>query len=383
MASIITLSEYKIYDDAPSPADNDTQISATIELATSYIEKETGRIFELDSHEWDPSPSPIPSTGIYGNQEFDGTSTLLPAANCLTIGNWDLVDMGLMPVDATVSAFKLHGTLLAPATSITVVAHIYELDTDNVDDSTLLASSEQVVITSLVTEWHTIPITATLEANKRYGLALQANLSSGSFELSRKIFGVNHHNGFSETAIVVCYTPPDPLGSVADRSQLRALYVDYEEIMPSPSPVPETTIVEILNGTGSYRLFTRNAPVTYLDKLEYWDGTQWLEVDIVSTPYIFKADSNIIYYTQGHVFPKGWQNIRATFDYGYTTELPDNLKYACYLVTKHIVNEAERQGLKGQTDGEQTFSYEHNSFSYRHTIPLLAQQIISKYKTSW
>jgi hypothetical protein len=140
----------------------------------------------------------------------------------------------------------------------------------------------------------------------------------------------------------------------------------------SPSPVDA---VEILDGKDTNRLYTHNAPINAVSKLEYWDGTQWVEYDSTSYPYSFKSGSNIIYFTDGHTFYAGWQNIRATFTYGYTT-VPEDLKLACYLIAKHIVNLAERLGITTQTDGEQSFSYEQ-------TIPKEAQNIIARYRTVW
>ncbi len=143
------------------------------------------------------------------------------------------------------------------------------------------------------------------------------------------------------------------------------------DIADSPSPLEA---VEILNGNGTSRLYTRNSPVQAVTTLEYWDGDSWAEYDSTTYPHSFKAGSNCIYFTQGHKFVKGFQNIRATFEYGYTTALPNDLKYACFLVAKHIVLEAERQGIQNQTDGEQTFNYEHS-------IPKVARAIIARYKT--
>jgi len=146
---------------------------------------------------------------------------------------------------------------------------------------------------------------------------------------------------------------------------------------PSPSPSPSSNdVVEILDGKNSTRLYTRNAPIVAIIKIEYWCGNAWVEYDIITTPYSFKADSNIIYFIEGHRFVPGYQNIRVTFEYGYDAALPNDLKLACYLITKHIVMEAERLGITNQSDGEQTFNY-------THAIPKQALEIIRRYKTTW
>lgn len=145
------------------------------------------------------------------------------------------------------------------------------------------------------------------------------------------------------------------------------------ELAGAPSP---SDTVEILDGKGTSRLFTHQAPVTAVSKLEYWDGTAWQEYDIVSVPYLFKANSNIVYFTQGHRFLDGYQNTRVTFEYGYDTVLPTDLKIACYQLAKFFVTEAERQGINRQADGDQTFWY-------THTLPENAVKTVRLYKTVW
>ncbi len=147
------------------------------------------------------------------------------------------------------------------------------------------------------------------------------------------------------------------------------------EVFNDPSPSP-TDATETLDGKGTARVYTRNAPIITISKLEYWDGLTWQEYDNTTNPYTFKTKSNIVYFTDGHKFYKGWQNIRVTFEYGYTVALPNDLKYACYLIAKHYAMEAERLGINNQSDGEQ-------SFSYTHTIPKEATNIIARYRTTW
>jgi hypothetical protein len=142
---------------------------------------------------------------------------------------------------------------------------------------------------------------------------------------------------------------------------------------PSPSPT-DTDVVEVVNGTGCARLYTRNAPITSVTKLEYWDGDSWEEYDLVSYPYTLKTGSHVVYFTQGHRFCKGYQNIRVTYSYGYTTALPADLKYACYLVAHSFVLESERTGIASQSDGEQSFSYDHS-------VPKQAIATLARYKT--
>lgn len=143
------------------------------------------------------------------------------------------------------------------------------------------------------------------------------------------------------------------------------------EIADNPSP---NDAVEILNGKGTIRIYTRNAPVTAVSKVEYWDGTAWQEYDSTCYPYSFKTGSNIVYFTEGHVFYKGWQNIRVTFEYGFTSDFPKDLKIACFHIVKYLLLESDTLGVRSQSDGEQSFSYDH-------ALPANALRIIMRYKT--
>jgi hypothetical protein len=140
-----------------------------------------------------------------------------------------------------------------------------------------------------------------------------------------------------------------------------------------PSPLDN---VEILNSKGTNRVWTKDAPIQAVSKIEYWNGTAWQEYDSTSYPYMFIPGSNCVYFTDGHKFPEGWRNIRVTFEYGFDDDYPDDLKLACYQLAKHIVNEADRQGILIQSDGEQ-------KFHYRDKLPELAMNIARRYKTIW
>lgn len=141
---------------------------------------------------------------------------------------------------------------------------------------------------------------------------------------------------------------------------------------PSPSPSPLET-VEIISGKGSTRLYVKNSPIVSITKIEYWNTTEWYELSIVTYPYVFKNDSYIIYSQDGFTFWEGYQNWRVTYTYGYMSEsYPEDLKYACYLLTKYFLQRVDRQGLQSQTDGEQSFTYDK-------AVPKEATEIIARY----
>lgn len=143
-------------------------------------------------------------------------------------------------------------------------------------------------------------------------------------------------------------------------------------MLDGPSPV---AVVEIINGTCSPRVYVANAPITSVTKIEYWTGTQWNEYELASHPYTFKAGTNCIYFTQGHKFIRGFQNIKVTYTYGYVS-LPLDLKLGCYKLVTHLLQEADRSGISSQNDGEQTFSYDHK-------IPQEVIELITRYKAKW
>lgn len=146
------------------------------------------------------------------------------------------------------------------------------------------------------------------------------------------------------------------------------------EIADNPSPVEE---IDELTGTGVSRIYTRQAPVTALTSLHYWDGDSWEEMESTQFDFTFDASTNIVRFTDGTKFHKGndqFRNWKVTYEYGYTTSLPEDLKYACFLLTKYFIIESETLGKAYQMDGEQ-------AFTYRHEFPPLVIQVVRRYRT--
>ena len=144
----------------------------------------------------------------------------------------------------------------------------------------------------------------------------------------------------------------------------------------NPSPID---VLETINGLGTKRLFVRQSPVIEVSKIEYYDGTQWQEQTAIEAPRTFKPDSNIIYFTDGFKAHKGYENWRVTYTYGYLVSLPNDLKFACYKIAKWIIDESNRQGMRNQSDGEQSFEY----FAYNKNLPEEAVGVVERYKTVW
>jgi hypothetical protein len=142
-----------------------------------------------------------------------------------------------------------------------------------------------------------------------------------------------------------------------------------------PSP---TDVVEIINvGGGATRLYVKNSPIQGVTDIEYWDGTQWVQIDSVANPYTFKPGSRIVYFINGYKPFKSWQQWRVTYTYGFDDDFPQKLKWACYIVAKHFKNMTERQGINVQQDGEQNFTYGSPAFK---GIPKEALTVIRRFK---
>lgn len=148
------------------------------------------------------------------------------------------------------------------------------------------------------------------------------------------------------------------------------------ELSDNPSPIDVT---ETINGNGTKRLYVRQSPIVEVSKIEYYDGVSWQEVTTIEAPRTIKPGSNIIYFTDGFKFFKGYENWRLTYTYGYSNSLPNDLKQACYKIAKWIIDESNRQGMRTQADGEQNFEY----FAYSKNLPETSVEIVRRYKTVW
>ena len=143
------------------------------------------------------------------------------------------------------------------------------------------------------------------------------------------------------------------------------------EFYAGPSPVE---VVEVFDGTGTFRYFTREAPLVTVDTLEYWTGTAWRDVTDDGLSFEFDADSGEVYFPERDVFHDGTENWRVTYTYGDGDgEYPEDLKYACCLLVNHVIHMAKFSHLRSQSDGEQNFSYDRK-------VPSEVSDVCDKYK---
>lgn len=112
------------------------------------------------------------------------------------------------------------------------------------------------------------------------------------------------------------------------------------------------------SGTNGYRLFTPNAPIQSVDKVEYWNGTDWEEFDAVSyTPYV-DPSHDFIAFREQYKWTAGIANWRVTYTYGYLGAIPADLKRAILQIAQGYARVASvPPDVKSQSDAEQTITY--------------------------
>lgn len=125
------------------------------------------------------------------------------------------------------------------------------------------------------------------------------------------------------------------------------------------------------DGNGQRSVWTKKAPVTNVDTVEYWGGTLWIDVDDVNYVWTYK-DNGKIWFTDGNKFHRGEENWRIVYQWGYST-LPSDLTEAACMMTDHFLHMAKHPAVRDQADGEQTFTYDRK-------VPALVTQIVGRYK---
>jgi hypothetical protein len=137
----------------------------------------------------------------------------------------------------------------------------------------------------------------------------------------------------------------------------------------------EIEVVEVFSGAGTRKYFTKEAPIVSVDKVEFWNGTDWEEFD--STGYTPMNTADRITFQEGHVFPTGNDNLRVTYIYGFTT-VPADLKRAICLIAQSYASFAVRDSnIKKESDGEVSFEYFESSKS---NVPDEALKLLAPYR---
>jgi uncharacterized phiE125 gp8 family phage protein len=138
----------------------------------------------------------------------------------------------------------------------------------------------------------------------------------------------------------------------------------------------ETTYTEIIDGAidnvrtdpAKKSLVLENYPITAWTKLEYKSGTEvapvWNEID--RNNYAIDLDRAIV---RGFgEFPRGWQNLKATYDAGYLIDftqendpnfhtLPFDLTHACTSIVAGVYNRRTAQGIATESTEGQSITW--------------------------
>lgn len=110
-------------------------------------------------------------------------------------------------------------------------------------------------------------------------------------------------------------------------------------------------------------LYLDNFPVTAFTTIEYRTGTSTYAT-FDSTAYETYGDRGGIYFYGG--MPKGKKSVRVTYNAGYliawspqsTHTLPNDLTLACKLLASQIFNKRKSQGIKSESIGSWSLSYD-------------------------
>ena len=108
-----------------------------------------------------------------------------------------------------------------------------------------------------------------------------------------------------------------------------------------------TDYLEIRDGTGNAKMPIYYAPITEITSVKIWDA----EVTAKNT-------SNLIYFTDGNVFPIGIMNIQISYKAGFAST-PLDVKQACIELVSYKYKQKDRIGLNSKTLAGEVINFEH------------------------
>jgi len=160
--------------------------------------------------------------------------------------------------------------------------------------------------------------------------------------------------------------PADPPNESQITAALAAAAVEVEKLTQrefeadTTSPYDDGSfspedVVEVFDGNGSFRYFTRQAPIVEVIDLEYWNGTSWASVDDSNMAYTVSEEDGEIHFDARYAFHRGIENWRVTYTFDPTP--PGDIKLAVMMIAQYLVSMGKFAGLASQMDGEQSFSY--------------------------
>ena len=122
--------------------------------------------------------------------------------------------------------------------------------------------------------------------------------------------------------------------------------------------VRETGRVDLLDGTGSFRLFLPRRPVILVTSIKVdgnatptWDAS----TVVAASGYRVYADTGIVKRLSDAEWTEGLQNVQVTYDVGYAA-IPANLKLGCLTMAAYFAGEGGGKGLKSETLGKYSYT---------------------------
>lgn len=113
----------------------------------------------------------------------------------------------------------------------------------------------------------------------------------------------------------------------------------------------------ITDGNGKTRMFARYRPIVSVTSVSYWNTNQWTEMTMAIYPRT-NGDEEV-WFTRGDIFPMGEKNLQVIYAYGYSlSSIPANLKAAAADHIAWQIKALERSGIKSESFGEQTTTFD-------------------------
>ena len=109
-----------------------------------------------------------------------------------------------------------------------------------------------------------------------------------------------------------------------------------------------TNYVEIRNGTGNAKMPVQYAPITQLNSVKI--------NDVDYTSYVKNTD-NLIWFTNGNIFPSGLMNVELNYMAGYDA-IPSDVSQVCVDLVAYKFKQKDRIGINSKTLGGEIVTFE-------------------------
>jgi hypothetical protein len=155
-----------------------------------------------------------------------------------------------------------------------------------------------------------------------------------------------------------------PLADVSQDAKLTAILAGVETWITETAAAngravaKETARVDLLDGTGSARLFLPRRPVIAVTTIKVdgnarptWDASTL----VAASGYRVYLDTGIVKRLSDAEWTEGLQNVQVTYDVGYAA-IPANLKLGVLTMAAYFAGEGGGKGLKSETLGKYSYT---------------------------